>query len=429
MLKFLKPDSDRTAAAPATHRGPETEAALTDTFEQYRRPHAIRIAEVAEELATIFGFEDTARHDIRQAALLHDVGERQLNLHFLRMERPLTFLERQELWRHPVVGEQFAIQSGYSEAVALLIRWHHENWDGFGYPDGLRGEAIPLAARILRVADAWCALTAERPHRPAYSAIEAAETLKRMAGFELDPLVTARLLAHPDVREMLRAETEPPVEEPIATIEPEIPATVSFTEAIPPSAESVESVEMVDKIETPVIFAEPEFPDARDIHPPAGTVFDTVQELSREPVALPAILPVEYVGPLTPSEPVPLPEITMTETSITELPQPPTPEITPPSSPTELPTPAAPEIEPPSTPTELPSPVTPEIVPSPAEPAYQPAPEIPTPEHAPKEIPDPQIPEIAPEVPNLPSEPMPEIGPDTTPAEVPAPGGDPSWTV
>jgi hypothetical protein len=384
MLKFFKSDSDRPDdAAPGPQRGPETEAALTDAFEQYRRPHAARIAEVAVELAAAFGFDESARLEIRQAALLHDIGERQLNLHFLKLERPLTFLERQELWRHPVVGEQFAVQNGYSTAVSLLIRWHHENWDGFGYPDGLRGEAIPLAARILRVADVWCALTADRPFRAAHSAVEAAEMLKKLAGFELDPQVTARLLAHPDVREMLRAETEPPpiaveppppesaaevvvfaepvadepvaelpteiepsaeaepvaVETPVETpaepvtevqapevvVHPEPVETFEVTESAahaaepteadpvvvpsPLAAEIAQRIEAAEKPVAPVVFAEPQFPDARDIHPPVGTVFDTVQELA--PTALPVQEPptAEFLGPLTPAEPAPAPEI------------------------------------------------------------------------------------------------------------------------
>lgn len=364
MLKFFKSDSDRPDdAQPGAHRGPETEAALTDSFEQYRRPHAVRIAEVAGELAAAFGFDETARQEIRQAAFLHDVGERQLNLHFLKLERPLTFLERQELWRHPVVGEQFAVQNGYSAAVSLLIRWHHENWDGFGYPDGLQGEAIPLAARILRVADVWCALTADRPYRTAHRAVEAAEMLRRMAGFELDPLVTARLLAHPDVRDMLRAEIEPPPvmagppepvgeevvlaetisEEPVAEtsttaetpVEPEtetepapvLPpaevqpdpvepvAEIQEPEAEPAAVPSLLAVQIAQRIEAAekpaelVVFAEPEFPDARDIHPPAGTVFDTVQELAPTALLVPDPPTAEFLGPLTPAEPAPVPEI------------------------------------------------------------------------------------------------------------------------
>lgn len=384
MLKFFKSDSDRPDAAPGSQRGPEAEATLTDGFEQYHRPHAARIAEVAVELAAAFGFDESARLEIRQAALLHDVGERQLNLHFLKLDRALTFLERQELWRHPVVGEQFAVQNGYSVAVSLLIRWHHENWDGFGYPDGLCGEAIPLAARILRVADVWCALTADRPFRPGHRAVEAAEMLQRMAGFELDPRVTARLLAHPDVREMLRAETEPPpvtpeepmpepateeavfsepiAEEPVAevsmetethfepiaetepaTVEPAVEPPVEVETApvevlsevqesesaapaaenevpAPPEAEPVvvpsllaaqiaQRIEASDKTVEPVVYAEPEFPDARDIHPPAGTVFDTVQELAPTALLVQDPPTAEFVGPLTPAEPAPIPEI------------------------------------------------------------------------------------------------------------------------
>jgi HD-GYP domain-containing protein (c-di-GMP phosphodiesterase class II) len=226
MFKFRRENSaaktpkgaERTLSA--MMRDCESEAAMIDDAEGYRAPHANRIADLADQLAVAFGFDDQARYEIRLAALLHDVGEVMLQLKFLQAARPLTFPERQELWRHPVIGEQYVLQQNLPPAVGLLIRWHHENWDGFGYPDGLRGEDIPLGARILRVADVWRALTTDRPYRAAYRKgesvefvggtgfyrlayrpSEAVECVLGMCGFELDPKIVACLLGLASVQE------------------------------------------------------------------------------------------------------------------------------------------------------------------------------------------------------------------------------------
>ena len=175
----------------------EAESTRLDLVEGYTAPHALRLAAVADKLAVAFGFSERGRRDLRIAALLHDIGESQLDLPFLTASRPLTFGERQMLWRHPVVGERVMYDRNLPEAIGLLVRWHHENWDGSGYPDGLRGEQIPLAARLLRLADVWCALTQDRPFRSAYQETEALAHLRAMAGTALDPTVTACWLADP----------------------------------------------------------------------------------------------------------------------------------------------------------------------------------------------------------------------------------------
>lgn len=169
----------------------ETEAARVDALEGYAAPHAVRLAAVADRLAAAFGLSERGRRDLRAAALLHDVGEGRLDLPFLTDKRPLTFSERCALWRHPIAGERLACERGFPQAVGLLIRWHHENWDGSGYPDGLRGEQIPLPARLLRLADVWCALTGDRPFRPAYTTTEAVAQMRAMIGTALDPVAAA----------------------------------------------------------------------------------------------------------------------------------------------------------------------------------------------------------------------------------------------
>ena len=166
----------------------ETSAAM-DEFEGYRHPHGRRIAVIADALAERFNFASHDRSALSQAALVHDVGAMLMNREYIKTNRLLREEERLDMQRHTVIGEQEAAKRGLSRAVQLLVRWHHEWWNGFGYPDALSGEQIPLAARILRVADTFCAITDARPFRAAISAAEAKKHLIEWAGIEFDPKI------------------------------------------------------------------------------------------------------------------------------------------------------------------------------------------------------------------------------------------------
>ena len=170
-------------------------AKTTDRFERYENAHAQRIAAIADELATMFHLARHDRGSLQSAALLHDLGEVAMERDYIQAARPLTIEERLDLARHPVIGEREASRAGADRAAQLLVRWHHEWWNGCGYPDALRREEIPLAARILRVADSYVALTEARPFRPALSDEEARRELADAAGVEFDPAVVNMLLS------------------------------------------------------------------------------------------------------------------------------------------------------------------------------------------------------------------------------------------
>ena len=170
-------------------------AKTTDRFERYENPHAQRIAALADELAMMFHLARHDRGSLQAAALLHDLGEVAMERDYIQASRPLTFEERLDLARHPVIGEREASRVGADRAAQLLVRWHHEWWNGCGYPDALRREEIPLAARILRVADSYVALTEARPFRAALSEEEARRELANGAGIEFDPAVVNVLLS------------------------------------------------------------------------------------------------------------------------------------------------------------------------------------------------------------------------------------------
>jgi HD-GYP domain-containing protein (c-di-GMP phosphodiesterase class II) len=164
-------------------------SAKMDAFEGYVHPHSKRIASIADALAQGFKLASHDRLFLQQAALIHDIGEMVMDREYLQVNRILNIDERIDMQRHPVIGEQQAAKHGLSRAAQLLVRWHHEWWNGRGYPDGLSYEQIPLAARILRVADTYAALTDARPFRKALTDEEARTYLTEWAGIEFDPAV------------------------------------------------------------------------------------------------------------------------------------------------------------------------------------------------------------------------------------------------
>lgn len=166
-----------------------------DRFEGYADAHSQRIASFADSLAAAFNLASRDRFFLQQAALVHDIGELKMNRDYIKSPKILTVDERLDLQRHPVIGEQETAKLGLPRGVQLLVRWHHEWWNGTGYPDGLTTEQIPLAARILRVADTYAALTSPRPFRAGWSVEDAKKYLIEWAGIEFDPAIVKAFLA------------------------------------------------------------------------------------------------------------------------------------------------------------------------------------------------------------------------------------------
>jgi len=177
-------------------------AVEVDEFEGYANPHAGRIAVIADQLARSFSLGSRDRFSLRAAALLHDLGEVAMAREYIQRPGSLTSEERIDLARHPIIGEREAARVGADRGAQLLVRWHHESWNGSGYPDGLRFEQIPLGARILRVADVYAALTDARPFHAAYSESRAREHLLEWTGLEFDPGVVRALLSLEPAKEL-----------------------------------------------------------------------------------------------------------------------------------------------------------------------------------------------------------------------------------
>ena len=166
-----------------------------DDFECYSTPHGRQVAAIADALGAAFNLASRDRFFLQQAALIHDLGEMAMNREYIRSTIGLAANERIDLQRHPVIGEQEAAKLDLPRGVQLIVRWHHEWWNGSGYPDALESEQIPVAARILRVADTFSALTSNRPYRAAMSAEQAKKYMAEWAAIEFDPAVVKAFLS------------------------------------------------------------------------------------------------------------------------------------------------------------------------------------------------------------------------------------------
>ena len=148
--------------------------------------HSWMVAEYAVAVATRLGWSERDLELLQMAAILHDVGKVSIPDHVLRKPQPLTDRDWETIKQNPVRGAEMVSRIQGLETIVPWIRHCLERFDGSGYPGGLRGEAIPLACRILHVADAYDAMTCERPYRPAMSGPEARAELVRGAGTQFD---------------------------------------------------------------------------------------------------------------------------------------------------------------------------------------------------------------------------------------------------
>jgi polar amino acid transport system substrate-binding protein len=152
--------------------------------------HGANVAGLAVTLGSQLWLAGERLVTLCRAALLHDVGKRYVPREVLDKPGPLLAHERQLVEAHAAVGATMLRQAGL-HAEAAIVRNHHERWDGTGYPDRLRADAIPLESRIILIADTFDAMTSDRPYRAAISRAEAVAEIERAAGSQLDPSATA----------------------------------------------------------------------------------------------------------------------------------------------------------------------------------------------------------------------------------------------
>lgn len=170
----------------------ETVTSLIVTLEardKYTEGHSLRVADYASAIAVRLQCGPAVREQVRTASLLHDLGKVGVRDAILEKPGRLTPEEWAAMRQHPVLGWKILGPLGFLAAEAEGVRHHHEHFDGTGYPDGLAGEAIPLSARIIAVADTFDAMTTARPYRPSRSPQDALAEIRRSARRQFDPTV------------------------------------------------------------------------------------------------------------------------------------------------------------------------------------------------------------------------------------------------
>jgi diguanylate cyclase (GGDEF)-like protein/putative nucleotidyltransferase with HDIG domain len=193
-LKRLAAGPDRAAR----YRAAASLAKAVDARDTYTGEHSESVAELAARIAVRVGLDTEHVELIRLAGRLHDLGKLAIPEEILQKPSELTDSERLVLERHPQIGFRMLDSLGV-EPVADVVLHHHERWDGAGYPDGLRGDAIPLGARIVFVADAYHAMTTDRVYRRKLSPEVALGELRRCAGSQFDPEIVSAFTEDPEI--------------------------------------------------------------------------------------------------------------------------------------------------------------------------------------------------------------------------------------
>jgi putative nucleotidyltransferase with HDIG domain len=156
--------------------------------------HSRRVGRLTVAVAKEYGLSGEELVHVRRGVLLHDIGKMGVPDQILHKPGPLNEAEWEIMRQHPVYAYEMLKSIDYLKPALNIPHYHHERWDGSGYPEGLTGEAIPLEARLFAVVDAWDALTSDRPYRKAWSEEETKKYLREMAGIEFDPEVVEILL-------------------------------------------------------------------------------------------------------------------------------------------------------------------------------------------------------------------------------------------
>jgi diguanylate cyclase (GGDEF)-like protein/putative nucleotidyltransferase with HDIG domain len=200
----------------------EALALAIDAKDQTSQSHIRRVQLYAAAVARALGMSENDIQGVKTAALLHDIGKLAVPEHILSKPGPLTPEEFQKIRAHPKVGADIVSSVPFPYPVAPLILSHHERWDGKGYPAGLKGDEIPLGARILSVVDYFDALMAERPYHKAMKFDAAIGLLQQEAGKGLDPAVVAKFIELLPTLQQVAATVEQTVRRPV---EDEVPQT------------------------------------------------------------------------------------------------------------------------------------------------------------------------------------------------------------
>ncbi|MBN1761303.1 MAG: HD domain-containing protein [Chitinispirillaceae bacterium] len=183
-------------------------AIAVDAKDTYTHGHSENVMNIADEIARELSIDEKMIGSIRDAGLLHDIGKIGIPGYILNKPGPLTYEEFNGIMKtHSTLGANIVREVPFLRDLYKMILYHHEHYDGNGYPDGLRGEQIPLGARILHVADAFEAMTSNRPYRNSLGRTEAIRRLREESGKQFDPSIIAAFMRVAEKKHWLTDET------------------------------------------------------------------------------------------------------------------------------------------------------------------------------------------------------------------------------
>lgn len=160
---------------------------ILEYYDKYTQGHSLRVAEISQKIAEELGLPQKDVLNAYWTGLVHDIGKVAISTNILNKEGRLTDEEYSIIKKHPIYGFEFLSTSDSLKDIAKFVLYHHERWDGKGYPEGLKGEDIPLISRIIAIADSWDAMTSKRAYREALSYEEALQEIVNNSGKQFDP--------------------------------------------------------------------------------------------------------------------------------------------------------------------------------------------------------------------------------------------------
>ena len=165
-----------------------------ESKDKYSRGHIDRVSDYAQRLGKAMNLDEEMMKILQSGATLHDVGKIGVRDEILKKQGPLDAEEQKEMREHVIIGVNIIRPIKSMAALSDLVRYHQEFYDGSGYPDGLKGEEIPLTARIIKVCDAYDAMTTDRSYRKGMSKKDASQELVAKSGTEFDPEIVEKFL-------------------------------------------------------------------------------------------------------------------------------------------------------------------------------------------------------------------------------------------
>lgn len=167
--------------------------------DEYTASHSNRVSDTTEQICTLLNLTEDEAETIHIAAHLHDIGKIGIEDRILRKQGDLNNKEWELIKQHPVIGYEILKKVERFEEIAIIVRHHHERWDGNGYPDGLKGEEIPFGSRIIAIADSIDAMMHERQYRKGMSAEACKSEVEKNIGSMYDPKIANFILEKWDI--------------------------------------------------------------------------------------------------------------------------------------------------------------------------------------------------------------------------------------